>query len=158
MEMLRPLAQVASSGVADSFLKASLVSKTRHAHQLRACCLHILLRKVYMKYHGGVPRPDTRGFEDWVSQMIKDSQQFQYGFLTLQLELLVLVFVKSIRAGHFQLYVESLCKLVPWLFAFDQTHYARWLSVHIRDVVFLYVTHPDIYVQFVNGYFVIRKI
>ena len=57
-------AQIASSGVADSFLKASHVTSTRCAHQVSACCLHILLHKAYMRYHGGVPRPDTLDFED----------------------------------------------------------------------------------------------
>ena len=150
-------AQIASSGVADSFLKASHVTRTRHAHQVTACCLHILLHKAYMRYHGGVPKPDTLGYEDWVVKMANDCPQFQYWFLTLQLELLVLVFVKSLREGHFHLYVESLCKLVPWLFALDQTNYARWLPVHIRDMTSLHETHPDLYVQFVNGNFVIRK-
>ena len=150
-------AQIASSGVADSFLKASHVTRTRHAHQVTACCLHILLHKAYMKYHGGVPRPDTLVYEDWIDKMKTDCPQFHYWYLTLQLELLALVFVKSLREGHFHLYLQSLCKLVPWLFALDQTNYARWLPVHIRDMASLHETHPDIYIQFVNGNFVIRK-
>ena len=35
-------ANVVSSGTADPFLKASHVSRTRHAHQVTACSLHIL--------------------------------------------------------------------------------------------------------------------
>ena len=42
-------------------------------------------------------------------------------------------------------------------FALDQTNYVRWLPVHIRDMTSLHETHPDIYVHFVNGNFVIRN-
>ena len=149
--------QIASSGVANSFLKASHVTRARRAHQVSACCLHILLYKTYMRNHGGVPRLDTLDREDWVLKVAKDYPQFQYWYLTSQFELLALVFVKSLREGHFHLYVESLCKLVPWLFALDQTNYARWLPVHIKDMTSLHETHQDIYVHFVNGNFVIRK-
>ena len=34
-------ANVASAGTAESFLKASQVTRTRHAHQVTACSLHI---------------------------------------------------------------------------------------------------------------------
>ena len=89
--------------------------------------------------------------------MAKDYPQFQYWYLTSQFELLARVFVNSLREGHLHLYVESFCKLVPWLFALDQTNYARWLSVHIRDITSIYETHQYIYVHFVNGNFVMRK-
>ena len=38
---------IASSGTADSFLKASHVTKTRHAHQVTASSLYMLLKKAY---------------------------------------------------------------------------------------------------------------
>lgn len=115
-----------------------------------ACCLNILLYKAYIRYHGGVPKPDTLDYED--------CPQFQYWFLTLQLESVALVFVKSVREGHFHLYFESLHELVSCLFALDQTNYARWLPVHVRDMTSIYETHPDFYIYFVNGDVVIRKL
>ena len=41
---------VASAGKADSFLKASHVSRTRHVHQVTASALHILMYDAYKKY------------------------------------------------------------------------------------------------------------
>ena len=43
-------ANVASSGIADSFLKASHVKRTRRAHQVTACALYILLQKANTQY------------------------------------------------------------------------------------------------------------
>ena len=43
-------AKVASSGVAESFLKASHVTRTRHAHQVTASALHLLMKRAYRGY------------------------------------------------------------------------------------------------------------
>lgn len=43
-------AEVASGGVAESFIKASHLARTRRAHQVTAACLYILQNKAYGKY------------------------------------------------------------------------------------------------------------
>ena len=48
---------IASSGIADSFLKGSHVSKTRRAHQITACPLKILMLKAYDLYCDVVEEP-----------------------------------------------------------------------------------------------------
>ena len=45
---------VASAGTADSFLKSSHVTRTRHAHQITACSLHILMHKAYTQFSDSV--------------------------------------------------------------------------------------------------------
>ena len=150
-------AQIASSGTADSLLKESHVTRARYAHQVTASSLHLLLRDAFAKYHGGVPEEHTLNFENWVSKRIKESPHFQYWHITLHLELLVLIFVRSIREGNFPLYVESLTKFVPWLFALNHTNYARWLPVHIQDMATLQTKLPEIFSHFVSGNFVIHK-
>ena len=56
-----------------------------------------------------------------------------------------------------QVYIESMVELMPWFFALDHTNYARWLSVHIRDMLSLSQTHPDVYDSFCAGAFVAHK-
>ena len=68
-----------------------------------------------------------------------------------------LVYVRSLREGNFDLYVQSLAQIVPWMFALDHTHYSRWLSVHIRDMMSLSVNHPNIHAEFRAGKFVVHK-
>ena len=62
-----------------------------------------------------------------------------------------------IREGNFELYIESLSELAPWMFALDHTNYACWLPVHIRDMVLLKDRHPNLHAEFMNGHFVFHK-
>ena len=55
------------------------------------------------------------------------------------------------------MYIQSLLKVIPWLFAFDHVNYARWLSVHISDMVNLQTTHPEVYCEFLKGHFAVHK-
>ncbi|KAK0070055.1 hypothetical protein Bpfe_000038 [Biomphalaria pfeifferi] len=66
--------------------------------------------------------------------MITTSPTFKYWTLVLQLEMILLVFVASLRDGNFTLYLQTLEELAPWFFALDQQNYGRWLSVHIHDM------------------------
>ena len=83
--------------------------------------------------------------------------QFKYWHTTFQLEMILLRFVRSIRCGEFGLYVNSLSEIAPWCFTLDHSNYARWLSVHIRDMLNLENKHPELYKNFTEGYFVIKK-
>ena len=66
-------------------------------------------------------------------------------------------YVQSLREGNFQLYVESLTKITPWMFALDHTNYSRWLPIHIRGMVTLANKHPNFLVEFESGNFVMHK-
>ena len=69
----------------------------------------------------------------------------------------MLVYIRSIREGDFELYIESMTKLMPQMFALDHTNYARWLSIHIRDMVNLSSKHPEVLAEFKEGKFVVHK-
>ena len=127
-------ANVASPGTADSFVKASHITKTRHAHQVTSASLYVLLQNAYV---ASTESAESVPFKEWCVQRASHSAQFDYWLKTLSLEILLLLFVRSIREGYFQFYIESLTKLMPWMFALDHTHYARWLTVHIRDMMAL---------------------
>ena len=128
-------ADIASAGTADSFIKVNHVTKTRHAHQVTAACIHALLKQAYDEYtsESGVNLP----LEKWCLSQAQQSLMFSYWLKALSLEILLLLYVRSIREGNFQLYVESLAKITPWMFALDHVHYSRWLPVHIHE-------HPEI--------------
>lgn len=151
-------AEIATAGIADSFLKASHITRTRHAHQVTVCTLYILLEKAYDVYttnrqEEGPPQ----SFDQWCAQKKTESPQFLYWFTCLELELLVLAFVRSLRVGDFNLYVDTLTKLIPWFFCLNHTNYSRWLPVHVRDMCSLDTNHPDIAQEFRNGKFVMAK-
>lgn len=104
-------ANVASRGTADSFLKASHVSRTRRAHQITAAALNVLQDQAYDKYcqtqTDGVPLM----FEAWCHRRANNIPQFQYWSIVLELELLMLVFVRSLREASFSMYIDALTEL-----------------------------------------------
>ena len=127
----------ANSGTVDSFISASHVTKTRRAHQLTAASLHCLILHAYIKHCLLTEEKGTPTFEEWSKQQTERSAHFDYRFKVLLLEIMLLLYVRSLREGHFDLYVQSLAHITPWTFPLDHTHYSRWLSVHIRDMVIL---------------------
>ena len=96
-------------------------------------------------------------FEEWCTQRAEESMHSNCWLKTLSLELLLLRYIRSIREANFQLYMESLTQIMPWMFAFDHTNYSRWLSVHIRDMMTLGEKHPDVLREFEHGNFVVHK-
>ena len=151
-------AGVASSGVADSLLKATHVTRTRHAHQITADSLSILQHDVNERYKETLlVGENVLDFTDWCGKMRAEQPQFKYWSFVLEMELIIFQIIESIRTGNFLSYRESLSMFIPWVFSFDHINYARWLSVHIRDMFSLSETHPVIYKEFVAGTFVAHK-
>ena len=64
-------------------------------------------------------------FNEWVALKKKTCSQFLYWYTVLELEALLLMFVKSIREGNFTEYLEALEQIIPWMFIMDHTNYAR---------------------------------
>ena len=151
-------AEIATPGTAESFIKVAHVTKTRHVHQITAASLSILKHKAYQAYLTNL-QSDEPGlaFDVWQQKRIAESPLFQYWSLTLKLQLILLMFLRAQRDGNFVLYVESLDKLAPWFFAFDQINYARWLPVNILDLNMLAHVHPGLHQEFQAGNFVIHK-
>ena len=98
-------------------------------------------------------------FQEWLKHLCTIQPQADYWFKSMELDLLILQFVKSCRTANFSLYMETLDSLMPWVFALDHTkestntHYARNLPVHLRDMATLEVKHPALYGEFKEGHF-----
>ena len=151
-------ANIASPGTAESFLKASHISRTRHAHEVTASSLYVLMYRAYLEFSQALTEEDQQlDFWQWHHLKSSESPEFLYWALTLKFELLVLMFVQSLREGNFNLYQESLKQLVPLHFALDHFHYARWLPIHIHDMVKLSESHPNVEGKFQQGHFVVNK-
>ena len=84
-------------------------------------------------------------------------RQFAYWNKVFNLELLLLQFLRRQREANFLLYVQTLGKIIPWMFALDHIHYARWLTVRVIYLLQLQSRCPDVYADFVGGNFVTRK-
>ena len=142
-------ASLTTPGTADSFLKASHVTRTRRAHQITDCSLYLLQQKAYTEYCNGVEEECNKmSLEDWCDQRVEACPLFLFWSIILQLELDAMIYVRAIREGDFLLYIDALTKLVPWFFALGHTNYARWIPVYLRDMVSLHDKHPGVFAEF----------
>lgn len=149
-------AKVASPGTANSLVKVSHVTQARHAHQVTASCLHILLKDSYRQYLKSLEPEEPEPFITWCDRRTVESPHFRFWYTTLQLELMVFTFVRSLRTADFSLYTECLTQLAPWFFSLDHINYARWLPVHIRDMLNLEKAHPEVALEFKKGNFTVN--
>ena len=107
-------ANVFKPGVADSMTSATNVDRTTYAHQVTATSLSILINNAYEDYSHLVQVPTK--LDDWINKNLKHLT-FQYWYTTMEFELLFFTFIRSLREGNFQLYIESLISLAPGMFA-----------------------------------------
>ena len=148
---------ITTVGTAESFLNASCVTRTRQIHQVTASSLYKLLTEAYDIHYvdaigDGHPFPD---FDEWCSS--KESPQFRYWYMIMKMELTIFSLIRSFREANFELYCQSLSELLPYFFANNNVNYARWLPIHLRDMLTLHKTHPQIKAEFDKGNFVVEK-
>jgi hypothetical protein len=141
-------ADVASSGVCNSFLHASHIMRTREAHTVTLAALHILMNEAFQDSNSELP------FNEWRKDMEELSPTFYFWSLVADLEMQSLMFVRSERDHDFDLCVIMLEQLVWIVFALNKQNYARYLPVHIRDLKSL---PKSIEEEFRKGNFVINK-
>ena len=89
--------------------------------------------------------------------MTEKNLMFAFWSMVNELELLELRFVRSARTGDFELFVQCLDEIADWCHALDQTHYSRWLPIHVKDLVELPKKHPEIFREFMRGKFVVQR-
>ena len=136
------------SGKADSFLWGAHVKRSRHAHQVTACSLYQLLSDAYSE-------SSATDFETFSNEK-SSVPQFRFWLTTLDLALLLLIFVRSLREGNFHPTLKLSTRWLPF-FPLDKVNCSRCLPVHIRDMQALSKTHPDILGIFSEGKFVIHS-
>ena len=149
-------ANVATPGTAESFIKVSTITRTWRAHQVTASTLFILLQRAYKRYANGMT-DDVLTFDERCTSKMSTVPQFQFWHTSLQLELLLLVFLKSLRRADFGMYVDAVWKMLPWFFALNHPNYARWLITHVRDMRALGDQAPSVAQTFNQGLFAVSK-
>ena len=126
------------------------IKRARYTLQITLCAMFKLLRDTF-------PENCDLSPYDWLTQKSTESTSFLYWKMFIDLEVLIHIYVRSIREGNFKLHVEVLYLLLSWFFIFDHVHYARWLTVHWFDMFNLKSTFPDLFEQFSNGGFTFQK-
>ena len=86
-----------------------------------------------------------------------ESPMFHYWKMIFDLKVLILMFIRSERQRDFTLYVQVLNSIMKYIFAFNNYSYARWLTIHVDDLMKLELVCPNVYKEFCSGNFVVRK-
>ena len=134
-------------------MEASHVTRTRYAHQVTAATLHILMTKAYEKQL--IEGENNLDFNTWRKDRESKYPQFYYWSQTLRLQLLVMSFIRSIRSG--ESIQDNYRSSFAMAFRFQPSHYFRWLSVHLCDMLQLQEINPDILNHFNEEHYVVTK-
>ena len=94
---------------------------------------------------------------EWLNDKAEESEMCRYWQLVMEMQMNILIFVRSIREGNFKVYAESIRSLIKWAFSRDHHNYARWLTVYLFDLMTLETFHPDIFEEMVQGKFSFQK-
>ena len=94
---------------------------------------------------------------EWLLDQAKVSEPCFYWKMILDFQMKFHVFIRSIREGNFDLYIESSRALVIWCFMMDKYNYARWLTVHNFELITMHVKHPDVYKNLKKGFLSFQK-
>lgn len=145
-------ANIATPGRCEGIIKSSHIKRARYAHEVSLTALNIVLFEQFKS------DPDDNGeYFEWIDKKRKESVQFEYWVTVMELESILLQFIKTLRTADFDEYVKLLEQMCPWYLATDHTHYGRWLPIMVADMKKLKVKHPDVYSEFKKGHFTSRK-
>ena len=74
--------------------------------------------------------------------MSSEHAQFDYWYKVWHLKLLFPKFHRSQREQKYVAYVQSLGKIIPWMFALENYHYVHWMTtIHVRDPLALEINY-----------------
>ena len=86
-------AKIRTSGSSGAILSATHVKKTRYFHQVNVAVLYSLLKEKF-------DDSEQRDFEEWIDIYRKESPHFQFCYTLLELEWLMLTFVRSLTWNY----------------------------------------------------------
>ena len=95
-------------------------------------------------------------FDDFHAKRRSESPQVQFWNMVLDMELANIP-PDPFHEGDFEQYREALSDLISYFFANNNTNYARWLPMHLKDMMSLDQQHPEVGKEFRKGNFVIHK-
>ena len=96
-----------------SFVNPSHITPIRRAHQVKPCVLQQALENAHQEHVKSTEsNTEPMSLEDWCTVQQETHPVFKFWFLVLQRQFTIRMFVRSIRAANFPLYIQSLTKLV----------------------------------------------
>ena len=145
------VSNVSISGGGNVLVNVPQITSARYLLQVCLCAEFKSLQDVY------IDSQSSLDIQQWMEEMALENNMFHYWKLIFDFQILILLFICAQREKNFLLYVHVLKSSMKYIFAFNHYNYARWLSIHVNDLMRLSVTCPDIYDEFMSGKFVLQK-
>ena len=111
-------ARISTPGWVESFFSGSHVKRSRYAHLLTLFALYSMANEVYSE-------SKFNSYEEWKVDLKKKSINALYWFTVMKLEILLFMFLKSLRSADFVIFWSCIKEILPWMFALDHTHYSK---------------------------------
>lgn len=144
---------ITTPGRCEGILKSSYIKRARYAHEVTLAALNIVLFEQFKRD----TECDDHDYFQWIENKRRTSPQFQYWITVMELEAILLQFVKCLRTADIDQYVKVLEQMCPWYLVTDHTHYGRWLPIFLSDLKRLPEKHPPTYQEFNKGHFTSRR-
>ena len=80
---------------------------------------------------------------------------FTRGYMAMVMEMMM--FIRAVRTGDWDLHLEALQLFVKYFFAHDMLNYARMIPLYLAEMEIVKETDPEIYQEFQNGNWVVNK-
>ena len=90
-----------------------------------------------------------------LNESLKHQSLFYRNYMDLFEHLLI--FIRASRQQSWQLHLNSLHKIIPYFFAFDQLNYARLMPVYLSQMFELRKKDPKTWDLLQNGHFSVNK-
>ena len=93
---------------------------------------------------------------DFEEALMSESVMWRFWKSYLDMSELFLCIIYATRSGDWELYVESIRSILPWVFTYDRQNYARYLTLHFMDLLNLEENYPSVHCEFIKGSFAVQ--
>ena len=92
---------ILSEGRADSLISVTHLTRARYFHQVSAMALYVTLDDAFQDFSSRLEPGDEMSKENWIKNLSGENPNFMFSLQAVELELVVLQFVRSVRTGDF---------------------------------------------------------
>ena len=142
---------ISTLGRTDSFLTCSGVSgikRARYANQVTLSALITLATDAFRS------QSEYSSYKEWQENISNKSVTAKYWFTVIELQVLLFMFIRSLRESNFDMFIRCFEEMLPWLAVLDHRNYLMWGSVFLNDMKNL---SAQVFEAFAHGHFTVKK-
>ena len=126
----------------DAVININHLKRVRYCIQVIVCVIYKKMKEAYFK------TKSILSLMQWLNEQSEKSSMSFTWVLIFNVEILILLFVRSQRESNFLLRTAVIRSFMKYYSELDHYNYARWLSVHLFDCKALPFTAPDVFQAF----------